>query len=380
MTRMTRRQTLALIGGGVVLAAGGVAADLMATPTAALDPWNRAGQYSDPRMRALSWAILSPNPHNRQPWMVDLSQDNEVRLYVDTNRPLPHTDPFNRQIVIGLGCFLETLAIAASQDGFQTDADLFPEGAETDKLDARPVAVVRFHSGAAADPDFAHLPDRRTQKEPYDTNRPVPEAVLQKLVGVMRHGARAGATSDADRVQAMIALSQRAFEIEFETPRTYKESVDLFRIGRGEVNANPDGIDFSGPMWQALHRLRMFTRGKALNPDGLAYTSGLDMVRSNVAATVAHVWMCTPGNTRADQIAAGRDWLRLNLATTRLGIGVQPLSQALQEFPEMAGPYAKAHEMMARPGETVQMWARLGYSPKVPQSPRWPIEAKIMHG
>ena len=31
--------------------------------------------------------------------------------------------------------------------------------------------------------------------------------------------------------------------IEIETPRTYKESVDLFRIGRAEVDANPDGID-----------------------------------------------------------------------------------------------------------------------------------------
>ena len=43
-----------------------------------------------------------------------------------------------------------------------------------------------------------------------------------------------------------------AFLIEFRTERTYRESVDLFRIGRAEVDANPDGIDLSGPMFEAL--------------------------------------------------------------------------------------------------------------------------------
>ena len=50
----------------------------------------------------------------------------------------------------------------------------------------------------------------------------------------------------------MCDLSAEAFLIEFRTERTYKESVDLFRIGATEVDANPDGIDLSGPMFEAL--------------------------------------------------------------------------------------------------------------------------------
>ena len=53
-----------------------------------------AGRHEDPRMRALSWAILAPNPHNRQPWIVDRSEPNAVTLRVDTGRLLPHADPF----------------------------------------------------------------------------------------------------------------------------------------------------------------------------------------------------------------------------------------------------------------------------------------------
>ncbi len=380
MAELTRRKTLALIGGGTLLAAGGVAADLVTPPTQALKPWAQAGRYADPRMRALSWAILAPNPHNRQPWLVDLREADRVTLYVDTDRLLPHTDPFSRQIVIGLGCFLETLQIAAAADGWRTELDVFPRGADDAALDRRPVAVITFEEGGKGDADFAMIPHRRTQKEPYDLTREVPVAELAGVVGAARHGSRADGTVAAAELPALRRLSEEALRIELETPRTYRESVDLFRIGRKEVNANPDGIDFSGPMFQALARLGLFSREVALEGDSMAFQAGYDAVMENARTAMGYVWLCTQGNGRVDQIAAGRDWMRVHLAATRAGVALQPLSQALQEYPEMAGLYGAAHERLAKPGETVQMWARLGYSPKVPQSPRWPLEAKIMHG
>ena len=70
--------------------------------------------------------------------------------------------------------------------------------------------------------------------------------------------------------------------------------------------------------------------------------------------------------------------MRINLTGTALGSGMQPLSQALQEFPEMAPLYDRVHRMLAPEGGTVQMWARLGYGPTVGPSPRWPLDAKIV--
>jgi len=69
----------------------------------------------------------------------------------------------------------------------------------------------------------------------------------------------------------------------------------------------------------------------------------------------------------------------LNLQTTGLGMGLQPLSQALQEYPEMAEHYDQIHKELAEDGETVQMFGRLGYCAPVPESPRWPLEAKIIN-
>ena len=98
----------------------------------------------------------------------------------------------------------------------------------------------------------------------------------------------------------------------------------------------------------------------------------------NANTAMGHIWMVTKGNSREEQIAAGRDWVRVNLAATAQGIGFQPLSQALQEYPEMAEIYKTVHGRFAPEGGTVQMLSRVGYGPSVPVSPRWPLEAKII--
>lgn len=90
------------------------------------------------------------------------------------------------------------------------------------------------------------------------------------------------------------------------------------------------------------------------------------------------MWVTTPGNSRQHQIAAGRDWVRINLVATRLGLGVHPLSQALEEMPEMASTRARAHALLAPEGGTVQMLARPGYAGGADPSPRWPLERKLV--
>jgi hypothetical protein len=158
-----------------------------------------------------------------------------------------------------------------------------------------------------------------------------------------------------------------------------KESTDLFRLGKAEIEANPDGIDFSGPFFETLILTGMLTREGTLDPNSMEFAQGAKIYNELLSATQAYVVVRSGGNTRIDQIEAGRRWLRLNLTTTALGLSLHPVSQALQEYPEMSSHYALAHEMLAEPGETVQMLGRLGYGPKVSGTPRWPLEAKILN-
>lgn len=379
---LSRRKLIFLVGGGAVLAAGGAFGYAATrTPQTAYLPWERAGSYEDPRMRALSWALLAPNPHNRQPWLADLSEDGVITLHVDRDRLLPHTDPFNRQITIGLGCFLELLRMAAAEDGYRAEVTLFPQGSSSAALDQRPIARITLTSdpAVARDPQFALVPSRRSNKEPFDVNRALAPKMLTQMATAARNGTRFGGTVDLAEVLEWRALTREALRIEVETPHTYQESVDLFRIGRREIDASPDGIDFSGPMFESMHLTGMFDREIAADPTSFAFTAGMEAVYANADTAMGHVWLVTSDNSRETQISTGADWLRVNLAATAQGLGFQPLSQALQEFPEMAGLFRQVHDRLAQEGGTVQMLARIGYGPVVGNSPRWPVESRIMN-
>ena len=114
---ISRRKFIRVVGGGavVVAAAGGGLTQCDKMPAAAVAGW----RDPDPRRRALAHAILAPNAHNMQPWLVDLSEADA--LYVDRTRLLLETDPAARQIVISHGTFLELLVLAAAAQGYRAD-------------------------------------------------------------------------------------------------------------------------------------------------------------------------------------------------------------------------------------------------------------------
>ena len=364
---LSRRKALALIGGGTVLAATGVVGGFAATrtPNTAIRPWALAGGYDDPRLNALSHALLAPNPHNLQPWKVRLEGDTGLTLIRDSTKALPETDPLDRQIVIGLGCFIEQMELAAGAAGYQAEVTLFPEGP------SGPVAFAELTEGGKADPLAAHIQARGSCKEPFE-DRAVPPTLANELDLI------ADIHTDPEMVAKLRKLTVDAWMVETMTPRTMQESVDLMRMGKAEINANPDGIDLGGPFLEGLMLAGLLSREALSDPQSSGFKQGLTMYHDMLMATPAYAVITTAGNTRLDQIAAGRRWLRLNLATTGMGLSLHPVSQALQEYPEMQAHYEKARQMLAPQGHTVQMLGRLGYGPATQRTPRWPLETKLI--
>jgi hypothetical protein len=365
--KSTRRKFLLIMGGGVVVAAGAVGG-FAATrrPGKALAPWETAGSYEEPRRRALSYALLAPNPHNRQPWVVDLPGTDQIVIWRDKAKNLPHTDPYDRQLTIGMGCFLELLTIAASQTGHNVLMELFPDG------DDGPIANLRLIAGAKPDTMFAHVAARRTCREAFANQQ-----VTDQQAAALSEGA--AIIRDDAAVSAIRSMTWEAFQIELATDRTWRESVDLTRIGKAEINAAPDGLSISDPFLEALALAGMMSREAMLDRSSISYQKALSMYEVILTSTPAYAVIATGGNSRVDQIEAGQRWMRLALSVTGQGLSLHPVSQALQEYPEMAAKYQQAHQMLAAPGETVQMLGRVGHGPETPPAPRWPLESKLRH-
>jgi hypothetical protein len=373
-----RRGFVRLIGGGVVVGAAGAWSipRLDPMPPEAIEAWAGPAADLEPRRWAVAHAILAPNPHNMQPWLVDLREPGAITLAVDTERLLPETDPFGRQVLIGQGTFLEILSMALAERGIGADVELFPQGAASADamLDGRPVARLSLREGAnvVRDPLFAQVLHRRTNKEPYDMARPVAsDAAAALSATALPAGQILRLVTEPARVAELRTLTREAMEIELATPRTLKESIDRTRIGTAAIAAHRDGIDLHGPLFWFLRHAGLMTAEAAMTPGTMAWQGGRDYAMGYIEGTPAYGYLSTADNSRVTQLETGRAYVRLNLAATALGLAMHPNSQAQQEFAEMAASRQRLHAFAGlEDGQTVQILWRMGYAEAPGPSPR----------
>lgn len=377
---MTSRRSFLRIAGtsAVVLAAGAAGltqCDPM--PDAAVEAWKGPlPSIRDPRVRALSFALLAPNPHNRQPWIADLREPGVITLLCDRSRLLPETDPYSRQITIGCGAFLELLRMAAAEQGYRADVAAFPAGDwPLNQVGETPVCRITLvpDPSVARDPLFALVLKRHTKRGAYDMAPPSQVEISALQSSMAQLPVRFGATVEPGLMDRLRDIARRAWQIEVRNDATYLESVKLFRITGSEIAQHRDGLSFHGPFFWWLNALGLFSRESAM--DAFARNQAIELIEADLKSP-AFVWIVTAGNDRLAQLASGAAYVRAALEATRLGMVVHPLSQALQEFPEMLPLLAEHKRMLGLPEtDTVQMFFRFGHASPGEPAPRRPLDA-----
>lgn len=384
---MDRRLFIRLAGGGAIAAATAtaLAGCSSALPPEAIAAWQGPGEQADVRRWLVGHALLAPHSHNLQSWLVDLGVPGEITLFIDRSRLLPETDPFSRQMMMSQGTFIELLDLAARQKGLRAQIELFPQGAfGPTTVDARPTARIRLLPDAAVQPDplFAQIFRRRTNREAYEAREPDAAALQAIAASVQPHVVRVGFVGAAqpEALAQHRRIAKEAWRIELTTPRTVLESFKVLRVGPKEIAQHRDGLSLNDPMVRALDAMGLFDRSAAPGPDDFATTSQIKDFNTKIDTTPAFFWLVTEGNGREAQINSGRAYARAQLAATAAGLSMQPLSQALQEYPEQTVPYTDIHQLLGAPTPrfTVQMWARLGVAPAIEPSPRRGLEAHLL--
>ncbi len=387
---MNRRHFIRMAGGGIVTGLAAVALPGCSLssdfPAAALEAWQGPGAQPDLRRWALAYAILAPNSHNRQPWMVSLAEPAAITLYVDRERMLPMTDPWFRQIVVSQGTFLEALVLALRERGVVPEVQLFPQGEfKPREVDERPVARISWKPANAAaagkDPLFAQLLNRHTAKVDYDTTKAVAsETLLQLQSALLDPQIKWGATLEKAQTERLRKLCWESAKVELLTPRTVMESIRLTRVGPAEIEQFRDGISVNALVPRVAAAVGAFDRNNAPQEGSTAYKQMMSRFEGHSNTAMGFVWLSTPTalhrqqqTTRSAEVNAGRAYMRLQLKATELGLQIHPMSQAPQEFAEMMPFYDALHtELLGKPAieETVQMSCRVGYCAKQQHTPR----------
>ncbi|WP_235869268.1 twin-arginine translocation pathway signal protein [Veronia nyctiphanis] len=191
--------------------------------------------------------MLSANPHNIQPWKVAFPAENQILLYVDSERLLPQTDPIHCQILIGQGTFIEVLVVAASHFGIRVDVNYFPQGEyDNQSLEAKPVASLTLvpDETIKADPLFQYLAIRQSTKTPYSSEI----LSTQQLVEVQKASEQADFSiqlvNKQDDHDTIANFLTEAMVVEEQKSARSLETIGMFRFNDQEMRKYRYGFGF----------------------------------------------------------------------------------------------------------------------------------------
>jgi hypothetical protein len=378
---MNRRNFIKIVGvgaGSVALSSSLVSCD--GTSIIADYGWSGPdNSIQDIRLQVLAYAILCPNPHNIQPWIIQLTGPTSFNLYVDPERLLPETDPLHRQIHIGQGTFLETLAIAASGLGYKASINYFPEGmyGNTELVD-KPVAAVELvrEAGITINPLFDFLLHRHSNKREYDSYRLAQNEIDDLSKAHQLHSDYPLTFIDSADGKAILANTlTAAMQIEVGNRQRDLETIKMFRFNDNEVRTFRDGFGVSQTGVTGIKKFiseTLFLDRNKVEADPRAFgQQAVDMTRKVSESTHTFAWLTSSGNTRLDQVKIGRDYCRINLQTCMMGLAQHPMSQVLQEYADMRELQSEFKNTFNIPkSDTVQMLFRIGKATPTEHGPR----------
>ena len=336
---------------------------------------------SPPILEALRYGITAPSSHNTQPWRIELDSDTEARLYVDPKRALPAADPPGRQGHISHGTLIEMTAIAATSLGYRTEVKLLPNGEMSlPEFGTKPTAILRLVADPdqAVDPLFSQILGRRSSRLAHQGPPLTDEERTRIQTQAGFTGVEVGWVPE-DLLATVVDIAARAMTIEVNDRAVFDEYLQWFRFSDEEITEKGDGLDLdtSGLSGVSLTLARAFTKPRTWHKP---YNRGpyLKGFVDSVRTTRALLTLTTPTNTMRDWITSGRSYVRAQLTADKLGLRFQPISQVLQEYPQMDQLRTEMENLMgvAAPAK-LQMLVRVGRTQQPALSPRRTLSSMI---
>lgn len=322
--------------------------------------------FAQPILKAIAVGINAPSPHNTQSWKFKIIDDYSMYLYVDENRFLPATDPTNRQIHIGAGCFIETLAIGATGLGYVAAIEYFPEGYSS-KADfgKKPVAKISLAKNAGDKSELeAFIAPRHTNRKEYK-GASVSKVEFDLLISATgATHSKIGFIEDDSKFKEYKRLLIKAMEVESYKYDAHDESRKMMRFSEKERAEKRDGLSipqvgFTGIM---VPLAEMSLKGgpekwhseKSLGRHFNTFNKAVNSAKGIVTFT-------TESNEIIDWIKTGRDFVKFGLSLTKYDLYNNPHTQITQEYPEMLPVMAELNKLenISEPHK-VQLILRIG--------------------
>ena len=316
-------------------------------------------------MEILYHASLAPSGHNTQPWAVRILEPKHWVIGSDPTRWLPAVDPDNRELLLGIGVFIENLVLAAGTFGYEADIHI----TANDSL-ASEIAEIRLKKGRTVDFPLEKIRKRRTVRSGYSDQ----ETKVADLKYITLHDVTSCRVPDvpsphsfyfpnsspqgkylqegtvaANRTQAFRDAAQEELATWI---RWSNKEAKQYRNG-----LTPEGMEITGLAgWFVRH---FYHRESVLKKSFREQT--VDIVSKQVKTCGGWLVITSTDSKTPTLIEHGRVFENMLLKTREKGIAIHPMTQMLEEEPWKN----RVAKELRIPGE-VQWILRIGYLKSYP--------------
>lgn len=322
--------------------------------------------FSEPILKAITFGLNAPNPHNTQAWKFKIINDHQALLFVDEKKILPATDPPARQIHIGCGCFVAVFKLGAKSLGYLPHVEYLPDGAYTyDEIGKKPVAQLTLEpKNVVEDMLGKHLHARQTNRGFYQGNL-ITEVEFESIIEKTKaQHVEIKLCNDPAVLPSLLELLYKGMEVECNDWNAYDESRQWFRA-KDDIAEKKDGINLRTGGMKGLKRLVAeamlgdYSKKTWHNKGNI--TNYLKTYHKVLMSSKGVVTFATPNNQLLDWLTCGEDYARFQLAAYDAGFFIHPLSQVLQEFEAMKELHHEFHlRMSVKAPAKIQMVVRIG--------------------
>lgn len=302
--------------------------------------------------QVLELAARSPSSHNTQPWLITIKGQNLLIGY-DEKRHLKIGDPEKRELFLSLGCFIETLTLAAKAYGFKS----YYKFAGNNRLN---VAVVELTNTNTKNQDLVRIIKNRRSDRRFYEKKQLDKAHAKKLSRLSRGRSKLYLTDNEKHLVLLSKLTHKA-TYKLMSPQNFRD--ELAGWVRNNWTQKPDGMPgytqgMPGPI--SLVAKFVIKKTKKVAND----QAKKDAKRIKHSSAVGIIY--TIDETHSGWIDAGRLYQTICLEASRFGIKSSAISAAII-LPETS---RTVKESFGLKGEPVAL-IRLGYKNKsVKASPR----------
>ncbi|MEO5942644.1 MAG: hypothetical protein ABIP30_01195 [Ferruginibacter sp.] len=271
-------------------------------------------------------ASLAPSGHNTQPWFIKYLEPYHWIVCNDKTRWLIAVDPTQRETILSIGAFAQTLEYAAANAGYNCVFTLLASTNQDENIMdvklTKPSGVATF--------DIAKIKSRRTVRSNYlndvlkneDANFLLNEEkdwfhFIQK--GSKEYTYLNEQTIEANRIQSYRNTAE-------------KELSDWIRFSSKDAKKNRDGLTAASMEIEGLPAwvVRNFYNKSSVMKNSFR-DKNIDNVINQVSQSAGWLLITSKDNSVATLLETGKRMQRLFLKVRNKSIAIHPMTQILEE-------------------------------------------------